>query len=132
MTFWVIIWTITFFITGCLVLLEYVNGSNNLRFWISLCLVFFLIISAIFVIGSYKSSKDFYNDYLNFYKKVQEAELSESQEYSILGKVIIYTNKLYSYKEELHHWGFFAPIYHPIKNLSYIELKAYNTLDYIW
>lgn len=132
MIFWGFTWFFIIIIISVGFLQEYINGTNNVRFWVCLFLLFFLIISMIFVMGSYIQSKQFYKQFINYKNKIDEkAPLSLNQEISILGLVIKYNNILHSYQREIKTWRHLAPVYKPLKNLSLIQLENFDTANYL-
>ena len=129
-----IAWGILWFLALCSIIIlgamEIVNGSIEKRFWICVILAMFIIIVPCFTIQEFKQSINFYNDYCQFYNKVTSQELTENQQYSILGKVMNYNHWLFIYQNKFHRWGIFAPTYRKIKDLQPIQLDNFDMTKY--
>ena len=127
---WCIIWLIIALIAGLLIAMELINGSIEKRFWICIFLIFLLVMIPYFTIQEYVRSIDFYKDYIDFYEQINSQELTENQEYMILGKAINYNYWLYLHQNRFHKMGIFAPTYIKIKDLSAIQLKYFDMDNY--
>lgn len=130
MIFWISLWII---IGACLLIIipmEIINGSLEWRFWICVILILFLIISPIFVCQAHENSKHFYESYVALENRVQN--LSENQEYMVLGEAMNYNYYLYQYQTKIHNWGIFSPYYRDIKTLKPIQLKTFDMSNYRW
>ena len=127
---WCIIWLIIALIAGLLIAMELINGSIEKRFWICIFLIFLLVMIPYFTIQEYVRSIDFYKDYIDFYEKINSQELTENQEYMILGKAINYNYSLYLHQNRFHKMGIFAPTYTKIKELPAIQLKYFDMNNY--
>ena len=127
---WGIVWLIIALIAGLLIAMEVIYGSIEKRFWICIFLIFLLVMIPYFTIQEYVRSIDFYKDYTNFYEQINSQELTENQEYMILGKAINYNYWLYLHQSRFHKMGIFAPTYMKIKELPAIQLKYFNMNNY--
>lgn len=127
---WGIIWLIIALIAGLLIAMELINGSIEKRFWICIFLIFLLVMIPYFTIQEYVRSIDFYKDYIDFYEQINSQELTENQEYMILGKAINYNYWLYLHQNRFHKMGIFAPTYMKIKDLPMIQLKHFDMNNY--
>lgn len=130
MIIWCIIWGILLIATGLMLAMEVVNGSNSKRVVACFICVCFLILIPVFVLGAYHQSVLFWNEYAGFAQKAQN--LTESQEYAVLGHAINYNYKLYKYQTNIHRLGIFAPYYHGIWDLKPIQLKNFDMTRYRW
>ena len=110
--------------------MELINGSIEKRFWICVFLIFLLVMIPYFTIQEYVRSIDFYKDYIDFYETINSQELTENQEYMILGKAINYNYWLYLHQNRFHKIGIFAPTYMKIKDLPAIQLKYFDMNNY--
>ena len=127
---WSIVWLIIALIAGLLIAMELINGSIEKRFWICIFLIFLLVMIPYFTIQEYVRSIDFYKDYIDFYEQINSQELTENQEYMILGKAINYNYWLYLHQNRFHKMGIFAPTYMKIKELPAIQLKYFDMNNY--
>lgn len=127
---WGIVWFLIALVVGLLMAMELINGSIEKRFWICVLLILVLIIIPCFTIQEYIQSIDFYKDYIAFYEKINSQELTESQEYTLLGQAINYNYWLHLHQSRFHKWGVFAPTYMKIKELPTIQLKYFDMDKY--
>lgn len=129
MIIWSIIWSIMLISLILLVLMEIINGTIELRFWICLILVFALILIPIFTLGAYNQSKLFVNKYASFAEKV--STMSDSQEYMYIGNAIDYNYQLSIYQKKIHQLGIFAPYCKEIKEMKPIQMRNFDLSNYI-
>lgn len=127
---WGIIWGITLLALIVLIPMEIINGSIEVRFWVCVALILFLIITPIFTFSAYNNSKHFYEAYTTLEKRV--SNLSKSQEYMVLGEVMNYNYYLYQYQTKIHRFGIFAPYYRGIWDLEPIQLNNFDMNNYRW
>ena len=127
---WGIIWLIIALIAGLLIAMELINGSIETRSSMCIFLIFLLVMIPYFTIQEYVRSVDFYKDYIDFYEQINSQELTENQEYMILGKAINYNYELYLHQNRFHKMGIFAPTYMKIKELPAIQLKYFDMNNY--
>lgn len=127
---WGIIWGISLLALIVLIPMEIINGSIEARFWVCVAIIFLLIIIPIFTFSAYDNSKYFYKEYITLEKKV--LNLSESQEYMVLGEVMNYNYYLYQYQTKIHRLGILAPYYRGIWDLEPIQLHNFDMNHYRW
>lgn len=123
---WIILWVILFFLTVILVAMELVNGSLEWRFFLIIGLCFALILTPIFVIGTYQKSVKFVNEYEMIENYVANCE-TKVDEYSILDTVIKYNSYLALYQNKYKTCRFIIPYTTKLWKLKPIELKYFET-----
>ena len=127
---WGIIWGCGFLIEILLILMEIINGSISIRFWVCIFLLLILIFISIFTIGAYRQSCIFVYQYADFAEKVKT--MSDDQEYHYLGNAINYNRILAIYQHRIKCLGIFAPYSKEIRKLEPIKLRNFNMDNYAW
>ena len=130
MVFWAIIWFIMLITVIIFTLQENINGTIELRFWVTVVLVICLIAIPVLTISVYNQSKVFCENYTKFYNSTKN--LTEAQEYSIIGKVMNYNYDLYLRQSSARRWGILSPVSPELKKLTPIELKYFNMSECRW